>query len=316
MFEPIQYKSQDPEDDDAHKAEEAEFYTLHLDCQILAEWFEALAENPPPWYPAETQLQDWSIVERMHELRSRPDLRLNYMLKGFAESLPTKTTRAWSIDTQSDNLNQIRENGERHAVDQVRMFDYKSQMPHTDRVVRFNKLVARINWSDDTPPTKAFIAMVIASCMNVERRYTKENGAGAFHEPPLTHLGLLDSIPMQDYLRAIGEDKVIAIMNQHRKCQALDKKPLSPEKELVEIVTIEWLVNQLPTLSFRPVFGTIHERIGFSIPSKPEEKPAEEKAQDDAWTDQKPADQGSPAPAPDVFDVLATKGKGESPKAS
>jgi hypothetical protein len=298
MFEPIKYENRDPnpEFDDDRKKEADKFYELHLECQILAEWFDALAANPPPWYPAETQLQDWAIVERMHELKDRPDLRLDYMLKGFAESLPIKTTRAWPIDTQSDNLNQIRENGERHAVDQVRMFDYKSQMSHTDRVVRFNKLVARINWGDDSPPTKAFIAMVLQSGMQIERKYTEESGRITFHKPPLTYLGLLESIPMKDYLEAIGQDKVIAIFMALRKCQSKDKC-LSPEQE-IEIVSIEWLVNHLPTASFRPVFDTIRRELGFPELKKPEaakpDEPLAEGWQAPATEEHKPGEVDSP----------------------
>lgn len=305
MFEPIQYKNQDPDADDAHKAEETEFYALHLDCQILAEWFEALAENPPPWYPAETQLQDWSIVERMYELRDRPDLRLYYMLKGFAERLPPITTRAWSIDTQSDHLNQIREHGERHAPDQIRMFDYKSQMPHTNLAKRYDQLVARIDWSDDSPSTKAFIALVIQSCMNQERQYLRQGIVKTFHEPPLTNLSLLGSIPMGDYIRAIDEKKVIEIMHLLRKRQAKNEC-LTPEQEL-EIVSIEWLVKQLPTASFRPVFNAIREKLRFSESSEPEEKPAEDKPMDEATVEE----DNSPE-SQDIFARLAAKG--DSPK--
>ncbi|MFA6099742.1 MAG: hypothetical protein WC750_02555 [Patescibacteria group bacterium] len=305
MFEPIKYKNLDPDADDARKAEETEFYTLHLDCQILAEWFEALAKNPPPWYPAGAQLDDWNINDRITELETRPDLRLGYMLKGFAETMPHKTTRAMTSAVQASFLNRIRENDERLAVDQIRMFSYEAQMPHTNRAERFDKLVARINWKDDSPPTKAFITMVIASCMNEERQYFRQGIAKTFHEPPLTNLSLLESIPMDDYIRAIDEKKVIEIMHLLRKRQARHEC-LTPEQEL-EIVTIEWLVKQLPTASFRPVFNAIREKLRFSESSEPEEKPAENKAADEATVEEDDSPESQ-----DIFARLAAKG--DSPK--
>lgn len=305
QFAPIQYKNQDPEADEARKAEEVAFFTLQLDCQILAEWFKALAENPPPWYPAETQLQDWPIDDRITELETRPDLRLGYMLKGYAEGLPQKTTRAMTSVDQASCLNKIRAHGERHAVDQIRMFDYASQMPHTDRARRYDQLVARIDWSDNSPPTKAFITMVITSCMNEERQYLRQGIVKTFHDPPLTNLSLLGSIPMDDYIRAIDEKKVIEIMHLLRKRQAKNEC-LTPEQEL-EIVSIKWLVKQLPTSSFRPVFNTIREKLQFTEPSKPEEKPVEDKPAGEATVEE----DNSPE-SQDIFARLAAKG--DSPK--
>lgn len=307
QFAPIQYKNQDPEADEARKVEEVEFFTLQLDCQILAEWFKALAENPPPWYPAQAQLLDWPIDERISELEGRPDLRLDYMLKGYAEGLPQKTTRAMSSADQASWLNKIRANGEKHAVDQIRMFDYASQMPHTDRATRFHQLVARIDWDDNSQPTKAFLAAVIKSCLEVERKYEDESGAIKFHMPPIDHLSLLRSIKAIDYVSLISREELAEIMTQ--RLEFLSRKKTFEAEDELRIVSVENLLKQLPTASFMKIFNTIREKLQFPESSESEEKPAEDKATDEAKAEE------TRTPAPDVFEVLATKGKGDSPKA-
>lgn len=304
MFEPITYQNKDPspEFDDDRKKEADKFYELHLDCQILAEWFTALAENPPPWYPAEAQLNDWSTKERLDEAADRPDLRLQYMFEGITANIPAVAFRDMPPALQADLLDRIRRSGAKMAVDQIRMFDASSLMVHTDRAKRYDQLVARIDWKDDSPPTKAFIAMVLQSSMHIERQYTEESGRITFHKPPLTYLGLLESIPMKDYLEAIGQDKVIAIFMALRKHQSHDKC-LPPDEE-IGIVSIEWLCEKLPTSSFLPVFKTVRNTLGFPELKKPEPAKTEEAKLDE------PLAVGWQAPAAGE----SKPGEGDSPK--
>ncbi|MHB8830962.1 MAG: hypothetical protein ACYC44_02520 [Patescibacteria group bacterium] len=307
-----------PEFDDSRRVEASKFYERSLVCQLLAEWFAALAADPPPWYPAEEQLKDWSLNERLKEAGDRPDLRLKYMLEGISANLPEIAFRDMPPELQANLLDRVRLSGVKKAIDQVRMFETPPLMVHTDRAQRYEQLVARINWNDDSQQTKAFLATVITSCLELERHYEDENGATKFHERPINPLRLLQSINALDYVKLIKPELLAEVMTQRLDYFAR-KKPFEPEDDL-RLIPVESMLERLPSSSFRKIFDTIREKLGFPEVKKVEEAkvdepPAEDKVADEAWTDQKPADQGPPATEPDPFDVLAAKGKGESPKA-
>ncbi|MDD5437618.1 MAG: hypothetical protein PHC70_00530 [Patescibacteria group bacterium] len=301
MFEPIIYKNKDPkpEFDDARKAEAAKFYELHLDCQIMAEWFKALAESPPPWYPAEAQLEDWCIKERLGEAGDRPDLRLKYMLEGISADLPVVAFRDMPADLQANLLDRIRLSSAKLAVDQIRMFDASSLMVHTDRAKRYDQLVGRIDWNDNSPATKAFLATVITSCLELERHYEDDNGATKFHERPINPLRLLQSINALDYVKLIKPELLAEVMIQRLDYFAR-KKTFEPDDD-IRIIPIESMLEGLPSSSFKKIFDTIREQLGF-----PERKKAEGELKLD-----EPLAEGWQAPAGEE----PKPGEGDSPKA-
>lgn len=299
MFEPIIYKNKDPkpEFDDARKAEAAKFYELHLDCQIMAEWFKALAESPPPWYPAEEQLKDWSLEERLKEAFDRPDLRGKYVLEGLSSNLSDIAFRDMPPELQARMLDSVRVSGVKKAFDQIGMFDIASLMIHTNRSRRYDQLVARIDWNDNSAATKAFLATVITSCLELERHYEDENGTTKFHERPINPLRLLQSINALDYVKLIKPELLAEVMTQ-RLDYVARKKPFEPEDDL-RIIPVESMLEGLPSSSFRKIFdATIREQLGFPDPKKAEEPKLDEPLADGwqapAGEEPKPGEVDSP----------------------
>lgn len=260
MFEPVKYKVSAPDaseeaTDSARDKQQREYQLATLDSLVLAEIYEQLAKNPPPWYTAEMQLADWPISERFAELEERPDLRLGYMLKGVTEGLPKISTRKKKPATQAEWLDEVRESGEKSALDQIRMFDYHAQMPHTDRAKRVQKLWGRIDWNDDSPASKEFYVALIKSGLQKDRKFTQE-GKERTHSPAMTCHQILTDISPMAFVHHISEEKRAASMTKRLAYEAKGKF-LPAEEELLEIVTIESFCLQMPSVEEKPIVALL-----------------------------------------------------------
>lgn len=270
MFVPVTY----PQDatDEQLQAQEQQFFATTLDCQILAEVWEALASQPPLWCSPEVQLQDWSIAERMQELARRPDVRLTIMLKGVAAGLPPKTTRAMPPQFQADFLDQVRQNGEKSAGEQIGHFGYATLMIHTDRVKRVHQLLLRLNWEDDTPATKSLIATLISSALATDREY-HESGQDKTHTPPITAHDLLSALNPLDYVTHVSREELAEIMR--RRLEYEIKHQPHPAEEELEFITVDGLCRQMPTKCLRPAVELIFDRLGYPKPETASQAPAD-----------------------------------------
>ncbi|MDD2786138.1 MAG: hypothetical protein PHS79_04600 [Patescibacteria group bacterium] len=260
-FEPLQYT--DPNASDEAKAQEAErFYRSNVACQILAEWFQFLAQFPTAWYPAEAQLKDWPINKRLHELADRPDARYKLMCAGFANDMPEKTTRNIPPTSQAEWLDKTRESGDKTAEQHVRMFKYSLSMCHTDPVMRFLQLSKRIDWADESPLTCSFILAFISSAMNDKRLYEGDDGYTETHSPVILHREFLAELDLIEYLKVVGLERQIEILKRRATAEA-NNQFFSIRQELTEIVTVSELCDKMPVRYFKPVFELIGKKLGL-----------------------------------------------------
>lgn len=271
MFVPISY--QDNASDEQLVVAEKEHFDRTLDCQILAEIWSVLTQDPPPWYKPEDQLEDWSMTERLHELAARPDVRLAIMLKGVSADLPPKTTRAMPPQFQADFLDQVRKNDEKSAGEQIGHFGYATLMIHTDRVRRAHQLLARLNWEDDTPVTKNLIAMLIKSALRLDREY-RADGMDKAHAAPITAHDLLSVLDPLDYITHVSREELAEIMRR-RLARELENEVYAADEEL-KFVTVDGLCRQMPTDCLRPAVELIFDRLGYPKPeTASQEMPAD-----------------------------------------
>lgn len=268
MFVPVKY----PKDatDEQLEATEHEYFHRMPDCQILAEVWSVLTQNPPDWYGTENQLHDWSMAERFQELEARPDVRLAIMLKGVSTGLPAKTTRAMPPQFQADFLDQVRQSGDKSATEQVLLFEYDTIIIHTDRVRRMHQLLARMNWEDNSQETKNLIAILIHSALiTVRECHEVEDKA---HEPLITAHDLL-SVLVLDYVTHISRPELAEIMKRRLEYEA--KRQIYPAQEELEFITVDGLCRQMPTKCLRPAVELIFDRLGYPKPKTADQTPAD-----------------------------------------
>lgn len=282
MFEPFKYT--DPNASDEVKADEMErSYRSNVACQILTGYYQSLAAEPPPWYPPEEQLEDWTIKRRMSELEARPDIRYEIMCNGFATGMPEKTTRNMTPSDQAHLLDQTRVSGDKTAEQHVRIFDYQALMCHTDLVLRYLQITKRIDWHDHNRSTRNFLLEVLAGGLSGHRTYKiDDDGIRQTYLPIILHHELLAELDLIEYLKIVGLERQIEILKRRAAAEA-NNQFFSVKQELTEIVTVIELCDMMPVHYFKPVFELIGRKLGFIQPpvevTEPETKDGDDASQ-------------------------------------